>query len=154
VSAKLTRRLLSKMAQNPPTINRDEIIHIVSNFYNFLTTHPFLPASSIKKPPSEGWPEEYREIWRKMSRSEEVIDLLTYLPYIDDDNWLWFHETMPINYTSPLNLRRINEFWESKRYLFEPPQQILSPHVFSLTNGRLYGVWVLLDVQAGMILII
>jgi hypothetical protein len=142
------------MAQNPPTINCDEIIDIVSNFYNFLTAHPFLPASSIKKPPSEGWPEEYREIWRKMGKSEEVVDLLAHLPYIDDANWVWFHDTMPINYTSPLNLRRINDNWESKRYLFEPPEQILPPHVFSLTNGRLYGIWVLLDVQAGMLFII
>jgi hypothetical protein len=66
------------MAQIPPTIGRDEIVEIVSNFHTFLTTHSFLPASSIKKPPSEGWPEEYREIWRKMSRSEEVIDLLAH----------------------------------------------------------------------------
>jgi hypothetical protein len=142
------------MAQIAPTISRDEIIEIVSNFYTFLTAHPFLPGDSIKKPQSEGWPEEYRDIWRKMSRSEEVIDLLAHLPYIDDTNWLWFHETMPINYTSPLNLRRINVNWGSKRYLFEPPEQVLPPNVFSLTNGRLYGIWVLLDVRAGKLFII
>lgn len=81
-------RNFSKMAQRPRTIDRDEVVETVSNFYTFLTTHPFLPASSIKKPPSEGWPEEYCEIWRKMSRAEEVIDLLAHLPYIDDANWL------------------------------------------------------------------
>jgi hypothetical protein len=141
------------MTQNPPTIDSDEIVEIVSNFYTFLTTHPFLPGSSLKTPPSEGWPEEYREVWRKMGRSKEVIDLLSHLPYIDDANWHWFHETMPINYTGSLNLRRINDNWESKRYLFQPPQQILPPHVFSLTNGRLYGIWVLLNVQAGRLFI-
>jgi hypothetical protein len=39
-------------------IPRNEIISIISNFYTFLTTHPFLPASAIKTPPPEGWPPE------------------------------------------------------------------------------------------------
>lgn len=127
----------------------NDIVGSVSNFYAFLVNHPFLQASAIKTPPPEGWPEEHREIFRKLGKSDEVVDLLCHLPYIDDDNWEWFHDTKPINYVSPLNLRRIDGNYESKRYLFEPQGQVLPAHVFSLTNGRLYGVWLLLDIQAG-----
>ncbi|KUJ07832.1 uncharacterized protein LY89DRAFT_789496 [Mollisia scopiformis] len=130
------------------TISHDEIVAIITKFYTFLTTYPFLPATAIKTPPSEGWPEEYCDIWRKMGKSEEVVDLLARLPYIDDDNWVWYHDTMPINYTKPLNLRRIKEHYEEKRYVFEPSGVALPPHVFSLTHGKLYGKWVLLDIKA------
>ncbi|TAQ88674.1 hypothetical protein B7494_g2999 [Chlorociboria aeruginascens] len=120
-------------------------------FYDFLITRAFLPASVIKKPPLEGWPEAYRETFCKMGKADEVVDLLSHLPYIDDTNWEWFHDTKPINYISALNLRRIGDSYGSKRYLFEPQGQTLPPQVFSLTNGRLYGIWVLLDIQAGTI---
>ena len=129
----------------------NDIVESVSNFYTFLTTHPFLPASAIKAPPPEGWPKEYRQVFRKMGKSDEVVGLLSQLPYIDDDNWEWFSDTKPINYTSPLNLRRISGNYESKRYLFEPQEQNIPAHVISLTNGRLYGIWLLLDTQNGML---
>lgn len=133
-------------------MSREEIVETISNFYTFLTAYPFLPTSAIKTPPSEGWPEEYREVWRKMGKSEEVIDLLAHLPYIDDKNWLWYHDTKPINYTSPLNVMRIGEMYDKKRYLFEPLGEGLElpAHVFSLTDGKLYGRWLLLDTRAGM----
>lgn len=140
------------MAQTPPTMSREDIVKTISDFYTFLTVYPFLPASAIKTPLSSGWPEEHRQVWRKMGKSEAVVDLLAHLPYIDDANWLWYHDTKPINYTSPLNLRRIDSNYESKRYLFEPAGEGLElpAHVFSLTDGKLYGNWLLLDTQAGM----
>jgi hypothetical protein len=65
-------------------IPRNEIISIISNFYTFLTTHPFLPASAIKTPPPEGWPPEP---YYKIGKSSSVIDLLSHLPYIDHADW-------------------------------------------------------------------
>jgi len=130
-------------------MNHKEIVQIVTRFYTFLTTHPFLPASAIKTPPPDGWSDEYRAVFCKMGKSDEVLELLCHLPYIEDDNWVWFHDTKPINYISPLNQRRIDENWENKRSVFEPLGQDLGPHVFSLTHGKLYGKWLLLDTQAG-----
>ena len=75
-----------------------------------------------------------------MGKSNEVVDLLSSLPYIDDRDWGWFHDTRPISYISPLNLRCIDDNYERKRYLVEPHEQNLPAHVFSLTNGRLYGI--------------
>ncbi|TVY15679.1 hypothetical protein LARI1_G006815 [Lachnellula arida] len=86
-----------------------------------------------------------------MGKSPQVIDILTHLPYIDSPTWEWFHGTKPINYISTLNQRHINENWEAKRYLFEPRGQRLGENVFSLTHGKVYGVWILLDVEAGTI---
>ncbi|KAF8859994.1 hypothetical protein BDZ45DRAFT_672908 [Acephala macrosclerotiorum] len=138
-------------AQNPSPLSRDNIVELVSNFYTFLTTYPFLPASTIKTPPSEGWPEEYREIWRKTGKCDEVVDLLAHLPYIDDENWLWYHDTKPINYTSAQSLRLIGGMYKRKGYRFEPSCMKFPAHVFSLTDGKLYGNWLLLDIQAGTI---
>lgn len=144
------------MTKNPIPENRcrDEIVKIITDFYTFLTTYPFLPATAIKTPPSDGWPREYRNVWKKMGKSAELIDLMAHLPYIDDKDWEWFPETKPINYLNPLNLRRIDHMWEDKRYIFEPPgdHNHLPDHVISLTVGRLYGKWVLLDVKAGMLI--
>ncbi|TVY34491.1 hypothetical protein LSUB1_G006724 [Lachnellula subtilissima] len=137
-------------SQAIPPVTHDEIISTITNFHTFLTTHPFLPASSIKTPPLEGWPAEHRETFRRMGKSPQVIDILSHLPYIDSPTWVWFHDTKPINYISPLNQRRISENWDARRYLFEPRGQRLGENVFSLTDGKLYGVWVLLDVEAGM----
>lgn len=137
-------------------MDRNEIVEIVSKFYNFLVTHSLLPASTIKTPPTEGWPEENRQTFRKMGKSEEVVDLLCHLPYISDAHWFWpdrdwrwLKETKAIDYTSPSNLMRIDGSYESTRYMFQPINQAIPPHVFSLTIGRLYGTWLLLDLQAG-----
>lgn len=132
----------------------DKTIKIISAFYEFLVDHGNLPASVIKTPPSEGWPEEYRPAFRKLGKSEEVVDLLSHLPYIDTDGpelheWEIIHETKSIDYTSRLNQRRLNGEIEKKRYIFEPSGIEIPSYVFSLTNGQLYGSWLLLDTQTG-----
>ena len=99
------RQFSTQIAQNLPVTDRNETVEIVSNFYIFLTTHGFLPASAIKTH-SEGWPGENCGAFRKMGKSDEVVDLLSYLPYIDYRTWEWLHDTNLINYISLLNLRR------------------------------------------------
>ncbi|CZR68625.1 uncharacterized protein PAC_18524 [Phialocephala subalpina] len=138
----------------PPTgpLSRDEIVAIVTNFYTFLTTYPFLLPEHIKTPPASGWPSSTVDIWRKMGKSEAVLDLLAHLPYIDASYWDWFSDTKPINYIGRLPLRRLNEFrWEDKRSHFEPFSMKLSKDVFSLTEGYNYGKWLLVDLKAGTI---
>lgn len=132
----------------------DKIVKIISAFYDFLVAHKNLPASAIKTPPSEGWPEEYRQAFRKLGKSEDVVNLLSHLPYIETDGaelriWEMIYETKPIDYISRINLKRLSEQVEEKRYLFEPNESKIPSHVFSLTNGRLYGSWLFLDLHAG-----
>ena len=144
------------MAENsttPPTtglLTRDEIISIITNFYTFLTTYPFLHPENIKTPPASGWPSSIVDAWRKMGKSEAVLDLLAHLPYIDAPDWQWFPDTKPINYIGELPLLRLNEFgWEKKRSHFEPWSIKLPKDVFSLTEGYNYGRWLLVDLKAG-----
>ena len=86
-----------------------------------------------------------------MGKSDEVVDLLSHLPYVDppEHRWELFEGTQLINYTGELSLRRINSDYESNRYIFEPSGQKIPPYVFSLTRGLNYGQWLLVDVQAG-----
>lgn len=91
------------------SLSRDEMVAIISAFYNFLTTHPFLQTSNIKTPPALGWPPSIIDTWHKMEKSEAVIDLLTHLPYIDAKDWFWYHDTKPIDYTGHLTLRRLSD---------------------------------------------
>ncbi|TVY37413.1 hypothetical protein LOCC1_G006661 [Lachnellula occidentalis] len=142
---------MSQLQQTPPQSPTTKLSLPSRIFHSFLVARPFLPESAIRTPPPEGWPAEDRETFCKMGKSSQVIDILSHLSYIDSPTWEWFHDTKPINYISPLNQRRISENWEAKRYLFEPIGQRLGEDVFSLTDGKLYGVWVLLDVKAGFV---
>jgi hypothetical protein len=72
--------------------------------------------------------QEYGEVFSKMGESNEVVYLLCRLPYIDDDKWE-FPVTRLINYISPLILRRIDNNYESGRYLFEPLEQDITAYV-------------------------
>jgi hypothetical protein len=107
----------------------NQILDAVSNFYTFLAAQPFLPASAIKTAPPEGRLQEYGEIFSRMGKSNEVVCLLYQLPYINDDKWEWFPVTKPINYISPLNLRRIDNNYENGCYLFERLEQDITAYV-------------------------
>lgn len=86
--------------QSIATMDHDEIVGIISDFYAFLVEESSLMASAIKIPPPEGWPEEYRQAFRRMDKSEEVVDLQCHLPYIADPDLPWLHETQAIDYTN------------------------------------------------------
>jgi hypothetical protein len=136
---------LAKMTQIEATTDRHEIVKIISDFYNFLTTFPYLPASSIKAPPRDGWPEDVRETFRKMGKTDQVVDLLSHLPYVDSSAWEVFPDTEPIDYTSSRSLKRID-----RNVSLDPPHCEIPDHVVSLTCGRNYGIWLLLDTNTGM----
>lgn len=135
------------MTQIEATTDRHEIVKIISDFYNFLTTFPYLPASSIKAPPRDGWPEDVRETFRKMGKTDQVVDLLSHLPYVDSSAWEVFPDTEPIDYTSSRSLKRID-----RNVSLDPPHCEIPDHVVSLTCGRNYGIWLLLDTTTGMFL--
>ena len=132
------------MTQIEATTDRDEIVKIISDFYSFLSTFPYLPSSSIRAPPHEGWPEDIRETFRKMGKTDQVVDLLSHLPYLNTTAWEVFPETEPIDYISSRSLKRIN-----RAVSLDPVHQKIPDHVVSLTCGRNYGIWLLLDMQSG-----
>jgi hypothetical protein len=66
-----------------PRLPRDEIVEIITNFYTLLTDL-YIPASSLKIPPPGGWPTITPEATKDSGKSALVIDILKYLPYIDE----------------------------------------------------------------------
>lgn len=70
---------------NPPwpRLSRDELATIIGDYYKFLVKF-YIPESSIKFPPPEGWPSITPETTKGFPRSPAVIDLLKHLPHIDE----------------------------------------------------------------------
>lgn len=62
-------------------LKSDKFVKVVSDFYHFLTTFPYLPAFCMKVTPQNGWP--CRESLNKLQKSAEVLVLLCHLPYLD-----------------------------------------------------------------------
>jgi hypothetical protein len=62
--------------------NLKELVSIVDEYYTFLTTF-YIPASALKRPPPGGWPNITNKNTAGFGKSQCVIDLLKFLPYID-----------------------------------------------------------------------
>jgi hypothetical protein len=71
--------------------NRDEVVAAVTDYYQFLTSLHVDPVD-IKTPPPSGWPDITPQTCNKLSKTDAVISLFKYLPYItNEDN---FHPTL------------------------------------------------------------
>jgi hypothetical protein len=62
--------------------NLKEIVSIIDEFYTFLATF-YIPASALKRPPPGGWPNITNKSTVGFGKSQCVIDLIKFLPYID-----------------------------------------------------------------------
>jgi hypothetical protein len=140
------------------------IVEPVASFYTLLSTFPYLPASDILTPPATGWPLSDVANFRKLGKSDLVIEVLKNLPYIRTDSnrgWrLGYDETKPIAYAqvpgavdgAGYQLAALNGVAD-QAFLWscclEPHGQKLDAHVVALTNGWQYGAWLLLDTEAG-----
>jgi hypothetical protein len=66
-----------------PAYDQTEIVAGLTDFYQFLSTLPYIEPSAILTPPSSGWPIINRENFTELGKNDEVIDLLKHLPYIN-----------------------------------------------------------------------
>lgn len=67
------------------TYSRDATIAAVTSYLQFLTKM-YLDEDRILMPPHGGWPEITDEFVKELGKTEEVGDLLRYLPYIKYHN--------------------------------------------------------------------
>lgn len=143
------------------------IVEPISEYYNLVSTFPYLPASDILTPPSEGWPEHHIANFRKLGKTEFVVDILTHLSYIRTDGREWrigYEDTEPINYLDVTSATSYPEsavpqlegvFYGGLDNQFnwnegiEPHFQNLDPQIVAVTNGSQNGSWLLLDTEAG-----
>lgn len=81
--------------------DREEVVAAVTSFYKFLVnTH--IPASALKWPPQDGWPELTDEWLSFMDKDATVMDLIRHLPYIqpNEDNMPQIYPySKPIDFT-------------------------------------------------------
>ncbi|KFY82128.1 hypothetical protein V500_10797 [Pseudogymnoascus sp. VKM F-4518 (FW-2643)] len=142
------------------------MVEPIASFYATLTKFPYLPASDIMTPPATGWPEADVADFRKLGKTDVAVEVLRRLPYIRvDENREWrlgYEDTLPIAYVKApeadeawtasccrvagLEDQADHEtLWDSR---LEPHGQKLDAQVVALTEGSLYGAWLLLDTEA------
>ncbi|KFY33782.1 hypothetical protein V494_07328 [Pseudogymnoascus sp. VKM F-4513 (FW-928)] len=145
------------------------IVEPIALFYALLSTFPYLPASDILTPPAAGWPQADIVNFRKLGKTDLVVEVLKHVPYIRTDSnrgWrLGYDDTKPITYVKVpgaaagkggggYKLAALEDgvdhavLWDSG---LGPHGQKLDAHVVALTNGLQYGAWLLLDTEAGTI---
>lgn len=61
--------------------SRETCINAVRDYYHFLT-NMYLPESEIIEPPEGGWPSITKDTLQDLGKTDEVVSLLRYLPYI------------------------------------------------------------------------
>jgi hypothetical protein len=99
--------------------NLKQLITIINGFYTFFATF-FIPESTLKRPPPGGWPNITLESTASFGKSQCVIDLIKYLPYIDEKDT---HEmTTNIHYRSDVidyPNRTANDFADASIHIGE-----------------------------------
>lgn len=97
------QRLASQFSQhyNIKMYSRDETVLAVTELYQQIILHPYLPSSALIFPPSSGWATLNPSI---ESKNATVHSLLKHLPYLRPEKEyerLCVHwETIPINHSS------------------------------------------------------
>ncbi|KAI1324349.1 hypothetical protein F5Y16DRAFT_308074 [Xylariaceae sp. FL0255] len=127
--------------------SREATITAISDYYEFLT-QLYLPSEFILHPPQSGWPSITQETMAGIGKTDEVINLLRHLPYIEDRHAAhgaafctfadWSLEGF--GRTSSARILTEGSTWEQ-----------VPPHVVGLTNGGRYNPVFLLDTQLGVI---
>ena len=86
------------MADNykgPLNYDRDEIVRLVSDYYEFLTKRHIPPEALSYPPEPEGWPEVDEENFAWMNKTKAVFDLTRHLPRIYREGWDRGYEIYP-----------------------------------------------------------
>ena len=75
--------LRSDLADKMP-YNRHEVIAAVTDYCDFPTDLHVRPEN-IRRAPPEGWLQISQERFSSLGKTDDVIDLLKHLPYVQDD---------------------------------------------------------------------
>lgn len=124
---------------------RSKTIDAILDFYRFLTDIPYIPPEKLMIPSGiGGWDGVKAEELAKRGKTDEVIDLLSHLPYLDQelygDHWTLAYNTLHINYAKG----------ELYSYFIEKDQAILPlpGHIIWLSEGfERAGYYLLLNTQ-------
>ncbi|KAK7433673.1 hypothetical protein CaCOL14_009286 [Colletotrichum acutatum] len=107
------------MAQSSSDSSQAEYSHeatvaAITSYYELLArVHPD-SVSSLKYPPSGGWPQITLESFSILGRSDTVIELIRHIPYFTSDRISFMKSTTPRNFADASFCRRTHE--ESRVY--------------------------------------
>jgi hypothetical protein len=129
---------------NPSIYNREQIVAAVTEFYQFLTTLPFVEPDEILYPPPEGWPQITKDKFAFLNKTDEVIELLRHLPYLDSSRGEWniFPWTKSCDYLKG-NVKAYIPFPPEDDYEF--PTWVIN---LTYSEGN-YGKYLMLDTTDG-----
>lgn len=74
------------LPRREPVYTTQELVNIILDFYNFLTTLHF-DAANLKTAPPEGWQNLTPEALSILDKSEYVLDLIRHIPYFKQSFW-------------------------------------------------------------------
>jgi hypothetical protein len=123
---------------------RSKAIDAILDFYRFLTDIPYIPPEKLMIPSGTGWDGVNAEELQRRGKTDEVIDLLRHLPYLDQElyghHWTLTYNTLHINYA---NGELYGDFLEKDQAILPLPG-----HIIWLSNGfERAGYYLLLNTQ-------
>ena len=132
--------------KKPSTSSREAAISAVTELYEFLTTLLYIEPTDILYPPPGGWPHitQENEAFASLKKTDEVIELLRHLPYLDSRRDTWF----------------IRPWSDACDYVNQDPRKYLPvvpddfefpPWVINLTGHGRYGQALMFDTSDGMV---
>ncbi|SMR47981.1 unnamed protein product [Zymoseptoria tritici ST99CH_3D1] len=135
--------------------SREAVISAVRDYYTFLTKM-YLDRSDIMEPPQGGWPEITRDSMRALGKTDEVIELLRHLPYLDGRSGTTSHGRPRMIFADwrliAVWLARGTSDAEGIKILIEGGNKYcIAPHVVSLTFGVAENPVVFLDTKLGTV---
>ncbi|QKX58622.1 uncharacterized protein TRUGW13939_05747 [Talaromyces rugulosus] len=123
---------------------RSKAIDAILDFYRFLTDIPYIPPEKLMIPSGTGWDGVNAEELQRRGKTDEVIDLLRHLPYLDQElyshHWTLSYNTLHINYA---NGELYDDFLEKDQAVLPLPG-----HIIWLSKGfERAGYYLLLNTQ-------
>ncbi|KAL2122665.1 hypothetical protein VTJ04DRAFT_3120 [Mycothermus thermophilus] len=142
----------------------EETVAAIRDYFEFLT-RVYLDESYVHLPPEGGWPEITPERLRGLGKTDDVVQLLRHMPYIQDDentgSRIYAGPCMCEFYKWPVLIRNcerstnISKDFEDMRILTEPygdwDKGLVPPHMVGLITIETYFERFLLDTKHGVI---
>jgi hypothetical protein len=139
------------------TYDPEAIKTALKTYYKALSKLPYVEASDIISPPSDGWPNITTSNFAPLQKNDTVIDLLKHLPYLrksnGDKGYAIAFGTFPIDYSAAPFIEPVD--MQKAEYLSPDlvwPEEKIKSWVIPLTQSEdnVWGAWWLLDTTDGM----
>ncbi|KAJ5098776.1 hypothetical protein N7532_005777 [Penicillium argentinense] len=130
--------------KRPSTYSREAAIVAVTDLYESLTTPLYVEPTDILYPPPGGWPHITREneAFASLNKTDEVLELLRHLPYLDSRKNEWFIRPWSVS------CDYVNRDPRNYRPLV-PDEFEFPPWVINLTFSGRYGQSLMFDTSDG-----